>query len=329
MKSKFAAKTLATIKDLSPEIGVYGGTALMVGGGIWLAINTHKYLPDIIEEYEGELAQIESYIIDDEYTLQDKKKDIRDLRLYTAKRIVKALGLPTTLIVSGAVSNIAGFRVEKKNYQAAAAFGAATAKTLDTVINRIEKKYGEDGKRYALYGEEPVEIEDNETGEKKKIYKGSETDLAWPTSPYAMSVDMGHLYEHSGGNAVILCSELHDYEDLLNVQYNAGVPVYYYDILKYIFGNEVVKKLEQHGLLQKEVRDLGWYLRDPENRDRTEDGRAIDLRIDTWFGKVGDDDPYDKDKVWARINPNIPGPINLIVPTVKVRKTGGKYLSII
>jgi len=329
MKSKFALKTLATLKDLAPEIGVYGGTALMIGGGIWLSVNAYKYLPDIIEEYEGNLADIEdSYSTDEDYTLKEMKKDIHDLRMHTAKRIVKALGLPTATMAVGATSNLMGFRSEKAKYLAAAAFGEATAATLNKVIDRAEKKWGEDGRRYLLNGEEPEEIEDQETGEKKKIYRGSETDDTWPNSIYAMTVDRGHLYDHAGGNAVLLLSELHDYEDLINVQINSGVPVYYYDILRYIFGEELIKKLEEQGLLVNDIRRLGWYIRDPQNRDNMEINRPFNLRAETWFGKNGDDDPYDRDKVWVRINPNIPGMIDLVQSTCKVR-TRGKYLSII
>lgn len=334
MKSKFAVKALATIKDLSPEIGAYGGVALMVGGGVWLAVNTYKYLPDIIEEYEGEMAQIESYIVDEDYTLKDKKKDIKDLRMHTAKRIVKKLGLPTATMAIGAASNISGFKAEKGKYLAAAAFGEATAATLSRVIERAEKKGGEDLKRYLLNGEEPEEIEDKETGEKKKIYRGSETDDAFPLSVYAMTVDRGYLYEQVGGNAIMLLSALHDYEDALNVQYNAGTPVYYYDILRYTYGDKVLEKLEEKGLIQKDIRNLGWFLRDPNNRENT-DARAIDLRAETWFGpRPGEEKLYEsdmgglRDKVWVRINPNIPGMVDLSCATRKIR-TKGKYSSII
>lgn len=320
------AKALATVKDLSPEIGAYGGTALMIGGGIWLAINAYKYLPEIVDDYNEGMAEIESYIIDEDYTEKDKKKDISELRMNTAKRLVKALGLPSLTMAAGATGNIAGFKAEKKKYVAAMVFAEATAATLDKVVNRVEEKWGEDGRRYVLNGEEPVEIEDQETGEKKKVYKGSETDLAWPISPYCMTIDRGHLYEHSGGNATLLLSALHEYEDLVNVQINAGTPVYYYDILRYIFGEEVISVLEDHNLIHDDIRQLGWYLKDPKNRDNMEAGRIFNLRADTWLGKVGDDDPYDNDKVWVRINPNIPGMIDLVHSKRKIR-TGGKYIS--
>lgn len=322
------------LQQHGPDIAAYGGTICMVTGGVWGAVRAVKYVPGIMEEHNEALEEIESYLIDEDYTLKDKKKDIRGVYFNTGKAFLKTFAGPGTLMIGGAVSNTCGYNKQKSNAAAAAAFAEFTARTLDKVLDNVEKKYGEEGRRYALYGEEAEEVEDEATGEKKKIYRGSESDDKWPNTPYAMTVNMGHLYEHACGNAIILLSELHDYEDMLNVQYHAGVPIYYYDVLKYIYGNELVKKLEEHGLLQKEIRMLGWFLKDPQNRENT-DERAINLRAETWFGpKPGDEGLYEsdmggiKDKVWVRINPNIPGMVNLVNATHRVR-VGGKYLSVI
>ena len=80
------------------------------------------------------------------------------------------------------------------------------------------------------------------------------------------------------------------------------------------------------GLISKDLRNLGWYERDPENKENTDDHKAINFRINTFYGKAGDDDPYDNDKVWVMIDPNIPGLIDLNVPK-QPKRVGGKYLS--
>jgi hypothetical protein len=333
----FLTKVGTTISDASPDICVYGGTALMIAGGVWGCINAAKYVPDIMDEYYDDLEDIQNTVCDEDYTEKDKKKDLRDIKFRLAGQMAKTFAGPGLTIVSGATMNIAGFREEKTRYLEASAFAEAAAKAMDKILNNVEKKYGEEGRRYALYGEEPVEIEDKETGEKKTIYRGSESDYRFNLGPYSMILDRGHLYENAGGDAVMLLSAVHDYEDVLNVQYNAGVPIYYYDVLRYLYGAKVIEKLEEKGLLHKDIRRLGWYLRDPKNREELEGdkNRPINLRADTYIGmRPEDEDAYEndmggvKDKVWVRINPNIPGIVDLVNSTRKIR-VGGKYLGVI
>ena len=195
----------------------------------------------------------------------------------------------------------------------------------DRAMDRVRERWGEEGERWARYGQDVEEIEDKETGEKKKINRGSE-DLLHKCGPYYMAVDRGLLYENSLGDSIMLRHELQDYENVLNVQYNAGIPIWYMDVIRYIYGNQYIKKLEDQGIMVDSLRNLGWWIKDPNNKQATDDRRPINLRIDTFFGKKGDDDPYDQDKVWVTIDPNVAGIISLSAGAGRKVSVGGRYI---
>lgn len=324
------------LREVSPEVCVYGGIGLMLGGFVWGCVQTAKKMDDILDEHETAIEEIKATVIDDEYTEKDQKRDICKAHGQMILSFLSAYKGPIACEAAGSTLISVGFGKMKKKYLGTAALLETTIAAYDNAMDRAAE-LGEDTYHYVKYGEKPEEVEDPVTGEKKKIYKGSETDIGLVRDPFEMWVDRGHLYEQAGGDAVMLCELLRNFEDAENVQYCAGTPVYYYDALRYIFGNELVSKLKECNLIDNPVlRELGHFSRDPENAAKVQEimdneerryfKKPFSLRIDTVLGKNGDDDPYDQDKVYVRICPNVPGVINLSSSKNKAR-VGGKYLS--
>lgn len=323
---KWVIKAGGSLKQASPDICVYAGIGLMFGGFVWGCVNAAKYTNDILDEHNSDVEYIKEADLNDEYTEKDQKNDMCKAHAHMLLQFAKRGAGPLACEAVGGTLISIGFGKMKKRYVVAATALETTIAAFDGAMDRVRQKWGEEGERWARYGHEAIEVKDPETGEKIKTYKGSETDDILTKSRYAMLVDRGLVYETSNGNALYIRAQLQDYEDFLNVQYHSGVPVYYYDILRYVYGNEIVSRLEDSGLISKDLRNLGWYERDPENKDNTDDRKAINFRINTFYGKAGDDDPYDNDKVWVMIDPNIPGLIDLNVPK-QPKRVGGKYLS--
>lgn len=314
---KWMVKVGLKWKDASPDILVGFGVVAIVGGSVWACVNTAKHLNDIcdgIEEEKEEIAKLPE---------EDQKLAKRDMCLGATLDFVKLYVGPVAVIGLGITSIGVGFGQMKKRYLAMTAAYNSISQAYETYRRRIREEYGEDADMYGRYGLKKEKIvEEDEDGNKKETERlvGSE-DLISKASPYARVINQdAFIFKECGGSPIHIRAALEQYEQMLNTMYYNGQPVYYNDIIKWIFGYR-----EEY--LSDDGQITGWYQCDPENEAFTDDSKPINLRISTFFGKKGDDDPYDQDMVYIMIDPNVAGPVSLSRGRDNKTRVGGKYLS--
>lgn len=308
----FITKFGAKLSENAPDICVVVGTGLMIGGGVWGCVQTAKHVGAILDNHNEMIEEINNSNISDE----EKKKETREVFFETGCEFAKTFVGPVSAILVGATINGIGFGKMKKRYITTAVALKGMTKAYDIAMDRVRERWGEEGYRYVKYGQEVDEIEEN--GEKKKIFRGSEDSIKL-ASPYAQVITDGMIYRECGGSAIHIRSALESYQQLLNTEYYAGKPVYYNDVIRWIFGSDAASRLSDDG------QRVGWYRRDGLNREAGDD--HINLNISTFYGKIGDDDPYDQDKLYIMIDPNVPGEVSLSRGMDEKIRTKGKYLS--
>ena len=314
-------KAAVGLSAKSPEICHVSGIAFMIVGGVWACVQTAKKGVDVIEQHQADKAYIKEAVFDEEYTEKDQKHDLRELYFDTCLELAKTYAGPFAIVAAGATLNSIGFGKMKKRYLAAAALYEATAAAFEKAMDRVREKWGEEGERWARYGdcdEKRVFMNEDDTESEEKGFMNDPNNESH--SPLEFAVDCGVLYECTG-TTVRLVSQLTDYEAALNTQYFAGTPIYLYDVLRYIFGNQLEEKLRSKGLLNNDIRTLGWFNRDPENKANTDMKKPINLRIRTYWGPIrGSED----DKLHVAIDPNVPGFVDL--SNTSPKRVGGKYI---
>lgn len=310
-KPKAIVKLGAFLAEKKPDILVGSGIALMAAAGIVACIKTAKHLGDICDEHNDAIEEAKKLENED-----DQKYEIRQANGHFVLDILANYALPVGMGVGGAILIGLGHGEMKKRYIAAEALAASYKKAHDIYRRRIRDRYGEAADRYGQYGIEEEEIEDKETGEKKKISRASEDKLKF-ASPWAFVIDEDCLlYQQCSGSPIHIRSQLESFQSMYNTMYHNGTPIYYNDVVRWICGSgsESCKRN-----LKDEGQTWGIYIHDPEAQ--SEDG--FNLNISTFFGKVGDDDPYDQDKLYVMVDFVPAGPVHLR-PS---RHVGGKYIS--
>lgn len=318
-------KMAAGLSAKSPEICHVSGLMFMIAGGVWACVQTAKKGVDVVEQHQADKLYLKEAVIDDKYTEKDQKHDLRELYFDTCIDLAKTYAGPIAVVAVGVTINSIGFGKMKKRYLAAAALYEASVAAFEKAMDRVREKYGEEGERWARYGESTehrTHIDENGEVKEADGYSGDPTDESH--SQLEMVIDRGVLYDCSG-TTIRLVSQLTDYEAALNTQYFAGTPIYLYDVLRYIFGNQLEEKLRTKGLMNNDIRTLGWFNRDPENKANTDMKKPINLRIRTFWGPVNGSE-NDTDKLHVAIDPNVPGFVDLSNAAPK-RIVGGKYLS--
>lgn len=335
-------------KEASPEILLGVGIVAIVGGGVLACVNTAKKLGDICDEREDAIKEF-----DEENGLADKSdmelvndvpselqaertEVIKAANHHMAFEIAKLYSIPVGLVILGTTSILVGHHQIRKRYLVMSAAYSAMSKAYDTYRRRIAEKFGEEADYYGRYGYERQKIkvvnEDGSVTEEEANVVDPD-QLYSVASPYARVIGRdSFLFRECGGSPIHIRSQLECYQEMLNTQYFNGQPIYYNDVIKWIFGNDPTKMSDDGQI-------VGWYRRDPKNNEYADD-KGIDLRISTFYGKRGDDDPYDRDYLYIQIDPNVAGPISLergqeYVEKITARyqesltRTSGKYSSII
>lgn len=324
-------------KEASPEILVGVGIVAIVGGGVLACVNTAKKLSDICDEREDtinefdeehgltELSEAEKLNAITGELKEEHTAVVKAANHHMAFEITKLYSIPVALVILGTTCILVGHHQIRKRYLVMSAAYSAMSKAYETYRRRIAERFGEEADYYGRYGYERQKIqvvnEDGSVTEEEANIVDPDT-LYSVASPYARVIDRdSFLFKECGGSAIHIRSQLECYQEMLNTQYFNGQPIYYNDVIRWIFGNNA-SKLSDDGQI------VGWYRRDPKNNEYADD-KGIDLRISTFYGKRGDDDPYDRDYLYLQIDPNVAGPVSLERGQESLIRTTGKYSSII
>jgi hypothetical protein len=291
MGIKDAALSIAN----NPKVLLAAGIVGFVGAGVWACVQTLK-LEKIVDEQNDILDEIKENNTEEEMQLPAVKKEVAVTRAKTIGRIVWNYTGP--VLVAGVAGYLLcrSYGIQRRNYMLMSAAYASASKAYNMILDRVEQKWGEEGLKYVKYGIEQRDVEKeivDEKGKTKKI-KEKEDFLENPNyaaikaiSPNAIIFDEEtNLYQMCGGSIVKMKSELTICQNADQVQYNAGIPVFYNDIVRTTCGNDP-RWLTDIGQI------TGCYKWDPENRAAVKD--TVDYRISTFTGtdpETGDPKQY-------------------------------------
>lgn len=141
------AKTKIKLNNVKPELLVYGGIALVVGGGIYACVQTMK-APKILEEHNDRIEKIKTYknhITEPAlYPENDYRKDVAKTYLHTATKLVKVYSGPAVIGAVGIGFILRGHAlIRSENAALLASYGALQA-AYDEYRERVRKTLGED-----------------------------------------------------------------------------------------------------------------------------------------------------------------------------------------
>lgn len=319
----------------NPKLMLGLGIAGFVGAGVWACVQTVKLETIIDEQNDIQDAIIENHS-EEELQLSEVKKELNIVKAKTVGRIALNYAGPVAVAGVAAFLLFRSYGLQKQAYLAMSAAYGTISKAYDAVLDRVEKKWGQEGLKYAKYGiekkevGEAVSIDEKGKSKKEKIYEDAATER-WEdmkaSSPNIIIFDEDTpVYKNNGGNPVLIRNELTTIQNGLDVMYHSGTPVMYNaDIVKNTCGNDA-RWMTDAGQV------LGCYSGDPECRKAIND--CVDFRINTFLGT----DPETGDpKTYVYIDPNV-ALVNFdknrtVWPEGSLQKhnikkrVGGKYLS--
>lgn len=325
------------IKDIlvkainNPKLLVGFGIAGFIGAGVFACVQTLK-LEGIIEDTNEKIDDIVENHSEEELKEPEVKKELAIVRAKMVGKIAANYAGPVIIAGMAAWAICRAYGLQKQAYLAMSAAYSAVAKAYDTVLDRVEKKWGPQGLKYAKYG-----IEEQEVGESTYIDEKGKTktekikgDVATErfeemkkSSPNMIIFDEDtSLYRNNGGDIERMRAELIRGQNGFNTIYNAGIPVMYNgDIVREFCGNDP-KFYTDAGQV------LGFFKDDPENRAATND--CVDLGIGTF---VGTDPETGDPKSYIYIDPKV-ALVNFDINrklwpqgSLQKHRVGGKYIS--
>lgn len=162
----FANSLITSYHQNEPQIKIYAGVAGLIVSGIWACVNTVKN-SDILADASQKIEQIKEEAPSEETA----SAEIVKVKAKTGAKVALNYLGPITLAAFSTYNIVGGEReYHTRNLESVAAI-KLLEKKYDTIVDRIETKYGEKAKNEILYDIKTVkkeeEVEDPETGKKK------------------------------------------------------------------------------------------------------------------------------------------------------------------
>lgn len=328
-----AIKEIALAAINNPKLLIGAGIGLFVGAAVWGCVQTLK-VEGIVDEANEKIDDIIENHSEEELELPEVKKEIGVVRAKMVGKIVLNYTGPVVMAGMAAYAICRAYGLQRQAYLAMSAAYGTMAKAYDAVLDRVEKKWGQDGLKYAKYGIEQEEVEKeivDEKGKKKKIKEKEDVcterwDEVRKTSPFAIVFDEEtSLYKSCGGSLIKMRSELVTLESWLQTKYNQGVPLFYNsDVVRNVAGDDT-RWLSDLGQV------TGWYSKDLKNVEAT-DGTLL-LNYYTFNGT---DPETGERKQYLAIDPNCElidldanktlYPTGILQLDTK-KRVGGRYIS--
>lgn len=328
------------IKDIlvsainNPKLLVGFGIAGFIGAGVFACVQTLK-LEGIIEDTNEKIDDIIENHSEEELKEPEVKKELAIVRAKMVGKIAANYAGPVIIAGMAAWAICRAYGLQKQAYLAMSAAYSAVAKAYDAVLERVEKKWGPQGLKYAKYG-----IEEQEVGEAEYIDEKGKTkkekikgDVATErfedmkkSSPLMIIFDEDtNVYRNNGGDPDRMVAELLRGQNGFNTIYHAGIPVMYNgDIVREFCGNDPVFYKDAGQI-------LGGWKDDPVCREAIND--CIDLGIGTF---IGTDPDTGEAKRYVYIDPKL-AVVNFdankkLWPQGQLqmdrkKRVGGKYIS--
>lgn len=289
----------------NPKVLVTAGIFGFIGAAAWACVQTLK-LEDIVDDQNAKIDFITENHSEEELKLPEVKKEVTVVRAKTIGKIALNYAGPVAVAGIAAYAICRAYGLQKQAYLAMSAAYGSMAKAYDTVLERVERKWGEEGLKYAKYGIEQREVENEVVDEKGKTKKVKEKedfvneheDDRWAelkaANPLAMVFDEDTaLYKSNGGNLETMIKEIYACQNGLNRIYNTGCLINFnMHVVGGLCGNDPDFMTDLGSI-------FGWYACDPVNKEHT--NGCVDLRPYTFTGT----DPYTGEaKQYVAIDPN-------------------------
>lgn len=164
----------------SPTILFVGGVTGMVASTV-LACKATLHLEEVLNDQDEKLSKARELagLGLSEYTLEDRERDIRIIKVQAAVTIGK-LYAPAVIVASVSIAALTRSHIvlNKRNAALTAAY-AATEKAFREYRERVAKEFGEEKEAELRYASEDREVvKDTKNGPKKKTIKGAGSDGA-------------------------------------------------------------------------------------------------------------------------------------------------------
>lgn len=174
--TRFVGKIKFTAMQHKSEIWFVGGTVAVIGGAVAVGKATLK-AKDIFDDADAQMDIIDNAteLETDEYTEEDRKKDIRIVKLQTGAALVKCYAIPTILIAGGIFCFAKGQANLKKINVGLSTLLAKRENDFDTYRQNVRDRFGDQVDWELKNGVVPEEIEVIETDEKGKNKKVTRT----------------------------------------------------------------------------------------------------------------------------------------------------------
>lgn len=208
--SKTFAKAKFQVNKHSPEILMISGIVGLVGAAVWACKATLK-TKSVIDDYRLDKIDIEgteSYINDDremvEYTEEEKKKDLVELKVKTGLHIVKEYAAPVTISVLSITAIVVSNGIMRKRALALATAYATLDASFKKYRNQVIDRYGENVDKEIRYGITRKTISQETTDEKgkKKTKEVETTDINVPMDEYTRIFDSNNKYWDSDNDYI-------------------------------------------------------------------------------------------------------------------------------
>mgnify|MGYP003300547859 CR=1 FL=1 len=191
-----AGKTGLKLCKYSPEILDGFGIVSMIGAVVSAGVRTATRAEEVLDNHRRKMEEAEEAVaIAEEDGVDDYNEGLEKFLVYkeTAMDLVKVYWPTIALTGISVTCFLSAHRIMKARYVGAVAAFNAVSEAFSGYRGRIREKYGEEGDRYGLYGEEKSEVTiyDLEPGKKKptKIVETHVDDTPPWYSPYAKVFD--------------------------------------------------------------------------------------------------------------------------------------------
>lgn len=191
-------RTGLKLRKHSPEILVVAGVIGTVTSTV-MACKATKKLDDVLAESKAKVEKIENYIEEngypDDYSEEDKKKEITSIKVKSAVEVVKLYAPSVILGTLSMTAMISSNQILRKRNAALAAAYIAVDKSFKEYRGRVVERFGKDLDRELRYNLKTKELEEivvDENGE-TTIEKKTVTEFDIPKySEYAVVYDCGN-----------------------------------------------------------------------------------------------------------------------------------------
>lgn len=252
--TEFGGNVVASVKENSPTICLFGGIALGVLATVTACKATLK-AQDVIDEFKDnmdkiheadekvqELAKENPEIREEKYSEEDVKKDIRNEYIKLGVKMVKTY-LPSLIIGGFAIAGILTSNkiMRERNVALSAAYSGLKL-AYDKYRARVVERYGEEVDRELLHGVKKKEVEEKVTDENGN------------TTTVKKEVDVVEDY----GNNYTLC-----FNDSVNYKADNDLDTWFIQCRENWFRNKYNLSGVPYVTMQEVLEGLGFYT--PEN----------------------------------------------------------------